>query len=153
MDEEMKQLMERIGQANKSLQDRLGNEVHDIQYDSDGDVLYVGFGKVENAVSVELGDSEDYFYLRIEQQSCRIVGADIWYFRKSFLVRHPDARTAFEPLFQVFGDSDWRVQIRLPSSRESGQIALLVPAVRASLEYFPQKYIPQALPNLVSSTA
>ena len=66
-------------------------------------------------------------------------------FRQEFLVNHPDASEAFEPVFNFLGNTDWRFQVKMPD----GEVALLLPA-RRSVEYF-HTYIPQALPKLATA--
>ena len=142
MDEQ--DLIEKIRAANESFAERILSGIHDIQYDDDADMLYITFGSSGDAFSVGLDTTPDEaVYLRVESDTHKVVGLDILNFRQVFLANHPDAREAFDPLFNFLGRSDWRFQMKLPE----GEISLLLPA-QAPVRYL-GSYIPKAAPDLV----
>ena len=141
-------LMERIKAANVSWSTHIVSELHDIQYDNEADILYLGYGQPREAFSLPIGTPDEDIHLRIDVDTHEIVGINILGFREVLLDKHQDAREAFNPFFELLGDSDWRFQIRLPSERDDAQFALFMPASRPFLEYFPA-YIPKVAPNLV----
>ena len=139
-----KRLIGRIKAANRSWAERVRGELHDFQYDSDADIMYIAWGKLGESFSIPLDVEGDEIYLRVDEGSFRIVGADILSFRHGFLSRHQDAHEAFGPLLQILGDADWRIQMRLPAK----EFTLFRPASYNSVEYFPS-YIPRVAPELV----
>ena len=46
-----KELTKDIRVANQSWSERMSSEVHDVQYDSDADILYVTYGKPKESFS------------------------------------------------------------------------------------------------------
>ena len=148
MDTHIKDLMRQVKMANSSWRLRVRHELQDYQYDQDADILYIAYGKPREAFSMPLDNSEDDIYLRIDPDTHEIVGIEIMNFREVFLDNHADAREVFDSFFGLFGYMDWRIQLRLPSVEGDGEVALLVPASRAPMEYFPN-YIPGIAPDLV----
>ena len=142
------ELMERIRAANVSWSTDIVSELHDIQYDNEADILYIGYGQPREAFSLPVDTPDEDIHLRIDVDTHQIVGIDIMCFRGVFLFKHQDAKEAFAPIFELLGDSDWRFQVRLPSEHDDTQFAPFMPASRPSLEYFPA-YIPKVAPNLV----
>ena len=138
------ELMEKIRASNESYSKRVFSEWHDFQYDCDADILYLAIGAQGEAFSVPLDTLGEQVYLRIDPDTYKIVGLDIMCFRKSFLANDPDASRAFEPLFNFLGNSDWRIQVRLPD-----EVSLLLPA-QAPVEYL-GSYIPKAVPSLATA--
>ena len=136
--------MKRIAAANDDFAERVMSEVTDTQYDTEADILYVTFGSAHNAFSVATKNTDEEVYLRVQQDTHRIVGIDILCFRQVFLGRHPDAKEVFDPLFNFLGDSDWRLQVKLPT----GEVTLLQPAGTAPVRYL-GRYVPEAARELV----
>ena len=139
-----------IRKADPSWQKRIRSEMHDIQLDYDADILYLTFGAPTESVSVPLNITGEDAYLRVQPETLKIVGVDILHFRKGFLQRKPDAKQAFQSLFDLLGDMDWRIQLRLPTPDASGNVQLMLPAASAPLSYFPT-YLPKAAPDLVAA--
>ena len=150
MDEEMKALQRKIKEANPSWHERVRTELNDIQYDNDADILYVAYGEPTEAFSWLIGDPDDNVYLRVDTETYQIVGIDIMGFRRNFLSRHQDGKEVFAPLFQMFGTSDWRFLLRIPSEGEEAYAVLLRPGSHPSLEYIPS-YVHKAAPELATA--
>jgi len=138
-------IMTQIKKANPQWPDQLRTVLHDIQYDSGADILYVAYGTPGASYSVPIGGSEEGIYLRVEISTDIITGFDIMDFKSNFLATNEEAREVFEPFFAFMGLMDWRIQVK-PSEPE--QLALYVPA-QASLEYF-DSYIPTVAPELMA---
>ena len=117
-----------IRDADPSWPERIRSELHDIQFDSEADILYIAFGAQQEALSIPLDVPGEDLYLRVNAESLQVVGLDILHFRRTFLPKHADAKQAFDPLFNLLGVMDWRLQVRLPSEDVAGQVALLLPA-------------------------
>lgn len=148
MDAEVESLMQQIKEANPSWQAWARSQLHSFQYDADADILYMTYGKSTEAFSVPIGDPDEGANLRVELETYRVIGIDIIGLRTLFLPKHPDAGQAFEPLFEVLGNDDWRIEVRPPSGNEKGSIALYRPAIQASSEFF-RAYLRQIVPELV----
>ena len=140
------EVMDKIRRANPGWEERLKTVLHDIQYDSGADILYVAYDAPGAVYSVPIGGSEEGIYLRVEIGTEIITGFEIMDFKSNFLVANEDAKAVFEPFFAFLGETDWRIQVK-PSEPE--QLALLLPAQR-SLEYF-DSYIPKVAPELVAA--
>ncbi len=143
--------IEAVGKANREWSKRALSEVNDLQLDHEADILYLTFGDPEEALSVPVDANEDDVYLRVEPETLKIVGLDIHGFRLGFLQRHSDAKEAFAPLFNILGDMDWRIQLKLPAhDDDKGQHSPMLPSAYASLAYFPN-YLPKAAPALAAA--
>ena len=118
---------------------------HDFQYDYDADILYLVYGEPKEAFSIPVDDPIEGVYLRVDVETHKIVGLDIMSFRKRFLPQNPDAFEVFRPLLDMFGNLDWRIQLKPSTSVESGEASVSLPA---SASYFPE-YIPRVAPDLV----
>ena len=133
--------IKRIRKANASWLARIRQELHDIQFDSSADILYISYGEPAEAFSVPLNVQGEDVFLRVEPKTFKIKGIEILNFRKVFLSNHADAKKAFFPYFKLLGDSDWRIQIRMPAEQDSGQVAL---------DYFPA-YVNSVAPEMVAA--
>jgi uncharacterized protein YuzE len=152
MDADMKEITGKIKEANENWKNRMQGQAYDLQYDHEADIFYISFGNPRDAFSIPADpEDEDEVYVRVDTETYEIVGIDIMLFRSHFLPRHPDAQDALNPLVNLLGDSDWRVQIKRPSDHEDGEFAVFLPDATPPpkfVEYFRQ-YIPRAAPELV----
>lgn len=139
----------KIRDANHDWMNRVRHEMHDIQYDYDADILYVAYGTPGESFSMPLDVDGEDVYLRVEEDTFRIVGMDILHFRQVFIENHSDLQMVFESLSGVLGNLDWRLQLRLPTDGNDGEAALMVPG-HALLDYFPS-YLPTVAPELVAA--
>lgn len=147
---EIEDLKRRIAEANRSWSQRVRNGMTDIQYDHAADMLYVSYDGPGEAFSFPVGSSDEGAYLRIDPETYAIKGFEVLGFKHGFLPAHPDALGAFEPIFALFGETDWRVQIGPPNEDPSRVTVLHKPAASASVDYF-SDYLQKAAPELLSA--
>ena len=151
MASEVAELIQRVAKANPAWPERIRRAATDIQFDRAVDILYVAYGEPGEAFSIPTGSPDEGVYLRVDLETYRIVGIEAFDFRGAFLPAHPDALEAFEPIFRLFGDEDWRIQIGPWESGESEEVLLYSkPAARASVDYL-AAYLQRTAPGLAAA--
>ena len=145
-----KKLIQKIQKANPHWLKHVQNETSDFQYDREADILYVAFGPRREAVSVPLDIPGDEVYLRVSPDTYEITGYDIFNFRANYLKNHPEGQQVFEPLFNLLGDMDWRIQLKPLPDTQKAKVKLLLPASYKAVRYLPE-VIRKALPDLVAA--
>jgi uncharacterized protein YuzE len=147
MDSGINDILMKVIEANKNWCTDAKGMPHDFQYDYDADILYLVYGEPKEAFTIPVDDPIEGVYLRVDIETHKIVGLDILSFRKRFLPQNPDALEVFRPLLNMFGNLDWRIQLKPSTSVDLGGSPALLPA---SASFFPE-YIPRIVPDLVST--
>ena len=124
--EKQKDLRSKVRQANGDLVERTRDGLTVVQFDAEGDVLYIRLDRVSSGdplIVVETADPHGTMSLVVEGESLKIVGFDIINFRSQHLPNDEQGRRLFEPLFEVLDQGDFRLEVR-----NNEQFDLYVPA-------------------------
>ncbi len=121
-----KDLRSKVRRANEDLVERTRDGLTVVQFDAEGDVLYIRLDRVssdEPLIVVETADPHGTMSLVVEGESMKVVGFDIINFRSQHLPNDDQSRELFEPLFEVLDQGDFRLEVR-----SNEQFDLYIPA-------------------------
>ena len=104
--------------ANTDWKDRIRQEPRRLHYDFESDILQLKFGVPGFIILHCLNNDPDGFEWVVEDDSLRIVGVEIFYFRKDYAPRYPGLQAAYEALCRDRGTGDWFID--LPPQSENG---------------------------------
>ncbi len=110
---------EHLLKANAYWKDRIRQEPGRILYDYESDILQLKFGKPGLTILHCLDNDPDGFEWVVEDDTLRIVGVEIFYFRQDYAPRYLRLQAAYEALCRDRGEGDWFID--LPPQPENGK--------------------------------
>ena len=97
--------------ANTDWRKRLRKESRCVHYDYESDILQLKFGTPGLIILHRLDSDDEEFEWVLEDESLRIVGVEIFYFREDYAPRYPKLLAAYGALCQERGTSDWHINL------------------------------------------